>query len=44
MVTYYVSITGNDTNPGTQKSPFRTYERAVSVAGSHEEDVKIIQC
>src|SRR5574338_110316 len=28
---YYVSTTGQDTNPGTAESPFKTFAKAVSV-------------
>lgn len=28
--TYYVSLSGKDSNPGTQSQPFRTFKRAIS--------------
>ncbi|HEX2068883.1 MAG TPA: DUF1565 domain-containing protein, partial [Actinomycetota bacterium] len=31
--TYYVSISGNNANPGTQSSPWRTIQRAADTAG-----------
>src|SRR5215211_6261612 len=48
---YYVSPTGNDTNPGTSSAPFRTFAKANSVlsagstlniyAGTYNEQLKI---
>ena len=32
--TYYVSVTGNDSNPGTQAEPFRTIQKGADVANA----------
>jgi hypothetical protein len=52
-ITYYVSLTGSDSNPGTQTQPWRTIQKAASVApanssvivlaGTYAEYVSIIR-
>lgn len=35
--TYYVSVTGNDTNDGSISSPFETFDKAISVMSAGDE-------
>ena len=40
--TYYVSVTGDDANPGTQDAPFRRISRAVSAAAQPGDTVIVM--
>ncbi|MCM8785928.1 MAG: DUF1565 domain-containing protein [Candidatus Omnitrophica bacterium] len=51
--TYYVSVNGDDRNPGTKESPFRTIQKAADIVnpgdtvfvlpGEYQERVNILR-